>query len=63
VSEVERDSEAGTAMAMFRKAVELGNKGNFPFELLRIPESFQHRADFRLFLMDLRMPDDPFIGP
>jgi tetratricopeptide (TPR) repeat protein len=64
VSQVAREIEAGTAMAMFCQAVELGDKGHFfGLDLIDIPAPFQRRADFRLFQMDLRMPDDPFAEP
>jgi serine/threonine-protein kinase len=62
-SEFETEIEAGTAMALFRQAVELGYRSFFGSDVLTLPERFQQRADFRLFLMDLRMPDDPFAGP
>jgi hypothetical protein len=63
VSQVARESEAGAAMALFCQTVALGYKIFSSAELSRIPEPFQQRADFRLFLMDLRMPDDPFAEP
>jgi serine/threonine-protein kinase len=63
VSEVARESVAGTAMALFRQVVEFGDKATFSrVNLLEIPELFRQRADFRLFLMDVQMPDDPFAG-
>jgi tetratricopeptide (TPR) repeat protein len=58
VSEVEREIEARTAVGLFRDAVNLGNKR---FLGVILPMPFQQRADFRLFLMDLRMPNDPFV--
>ena len=63
VSEIEREIEAGRAMAMFRRAKDLGGKGRVAQQELEIPKPFQQREDFRLFVMDLRMPDDPFVGP
>ena len=60
VSEVDREIEASTTVAMFRHALELGVKN---FSTDKLPESFQKREDFRLFLMDVRMPVDAFVRP
>jgi serine/threonine-protein kinase len=57
VSEAERESEARTAMSLFRRATELGLRY---VAVHVLPESFAKRDDFRLYLMDLAMPADVF---
>ncbi len=54
--------EAQTAIALWRRNFELGDR-DLSFYDFDLPEPFIQRADFRLLLMDLAMPNNPFVGP
>ena len=49
-------------MALWRRNFELGDRDLLLYDLA-LPEPFIQRADFRLLMLDLAMPNDPFVGP
>jgi eukaryotic-like serine/threonine-protein kinase len=60
VSADERSSEADTAMAVLHKAFAMGFRSGDAFRNESALDSLRDRTDFRLLMMDLAMPADPF---
>ena len=60
LSSAEAASESDAAMALVHKAVAMGYRGHFIYRYDDALLPFRHRADFRLLLMDLAMPAQPF---
>jgi hypothetical protein len=60
VSAAEAASEADVAMALLHKAVALGYRSPDIFRTEDALDPLRGRDDFRLLLMDLAMPADPF---
>src|SRR5262249_19246782 len=60
VSAGEGASEAETAMALLHKAVGLGFRNADAFRTEGALDPLRARDDFRLLMMDLAMPADPF---
>src|SRR5262249_62021230 len=60
VSAAEAVSEADAAMALLRKAVEMGYRSPDAYRTEDALDPLRDRDDFRLLLMDLAMPADPF---
>ncbi len=60
LSSAEAASEADAAMALLHKAVAMGYRGHFIYRYDDALDPLRHRADFRLLLMDLAMPAEPF---
>ncbi len=60
VSADEQSSEADTAMAVLQKAVAMGFRSGDAFRNESALDSLRDRTDFRLLMMDLAMPADPF---
>ena len=56
----ERSSEADTAMAVLHKAVAMGFRSGDAFRSESALDPLRDRTDFRLLMMDLAMPADPF---
>jgi eukaryotic-like serine/threonine-protein kinase len=60
LSAAEAGSEADAAMALLHKAVAMGYRGHYIYRNDDALDPLRHRADFRLLLMDLAMPAEPF---
>ena len=60
VSAAEASSEADAAMALLHKAVGMGYRNADAFRTEDALDPLRDRADFRLLMMDLAMPADPF---
>jgi hypothetical protein len=60
VSAAEAVTEADAAMAVLRKTVAMGYRGLDRFRADDALDPLRSRDDFRLLLMDLAMPTDPF---
>jgi serine/threonine protein kinase/tetratricopeptide (TPR) repeat protein len=60
VSADEGSSEADTAMAALYKAVAMGFRGGDAFRNESALDPLRNRTDFRLLMMDLAMPAEPF---
>jgi hypothetical protein len=60
VSAAEGAAEAETAMTLLRKAVVMGFRGA-PLRTEYALDPLRGRDDFRLLLMDLTFPADPFV--
>ena len=60
VSAAEASSEAGKAMALLKKAVGMGYRNADTFRTEPALEPLRNRDDFRLLMMDLEFPADPF---
>ena len=60
VSADERSNEADTAMAVLHKAVAMGFRSGDAFRNESALDPLRDRTDFRLLMMDLAMPADPF---
>ena len=60
VSAAEASSEADTAMALLRKAIELGFSSADAYRTEDALDPLRSRDDFRLLMLDLAMPADPF---
>jgi hypothetical protein len=52
--------EADRAMDLLRQAVAMGHRDPVGFRAETALAPLRDRADFRLLLMDLEMPDEPF---
>jgi hypothetical protein len=60
VSATDAASEADAAMALLGKAVEMGYRSAVVYRAESALEPLRRRDDFRLLMMDLVMPADPF---
>jgi tetratricopeptide (TPR) repeat protein len=60
ISAAERDSELNLAMAFLRQAAEKGYRNPEFFRTETALDPLRGRDDFRLFMMDLAMPEDPW---
>jgi hypothetical protein len=60
VSAAEAVTDADAAMALFRKAIEMGYSAVSMYRTEDVLDSLRSRDDFRLLMMDLAMPSDPF---
>ncbi len=60
VSAAEASSEAETAMALLHKAVGRGYRSPDAYRIEDALDPLRGRADFRLLMMDLAMPSEPF---
>jgi tetratricopeptide (TPR) repeat protein len=60
VSAAEAVTEADAAMALLRKAVEVGYRSLDAFRHEDALDPLRDRPDFRLLMMDLAMPGEPF---
>jgi tetratricopeptide (TPR) repeat protein len=60
VSAIEAASEAGTAMARLHKAVGVGFRSPDAYRTEDALDPLRGREDFRLLMMDLAMPGEPF---
>jgi serine/threonine protein kinase len=60
VSAGEGDVEAGEAMPALRKAVAMGYRSPETYRTEDELDPLRGREDFKLLIMDLAMPDDPF---
>jgi eukaryotic-like serine/threonine-protein kinase len=63
ISADEGSSESDTAMAVLHKAVALGFRSGDAFRNESALDPLRDRTDFRLLMMDLAMPADPFAAP
>jgi eukaryotic-like serine/threonine-protein kinase len=54
------ESEADKAIALLRRAVLNGYRGAVAFATEAALDPLRERSDFRLLMMDLAMPADPF---
>jgi eukaryotic-like serine/threonine-protein kinase len=62
VSAAEAVTEADAAMELFRKAIEMGYRAVSIYRAEDVLDSLRSRDDFRLLMMDLAMPAEPFDG-
>ena len=60
VSPAEAASEADAAMALLHKAVGMGYRNAAAFRAEDALDPLRDRPDFRLLMMDLAMPAEPF---
>jgi eukaryotic-like serine/threonine-protein kinase len=60
VSAAEAVIEADAAMALFRKAIEMGYRAVYTYRDEDVLDSLRSRDDFRLLMMNLAMPVEPF---
>jgi hypothetical protein len=60
VPAAEAVTEADAAMALLRKAVTLGYRTLDSYRASDILDVLRNRDEFRLLMLDLAMPDDPF---
>ena len=60
VSAEEVASEADAAMSLLRRAVGQGHRGAQDFRTQDALDPLRGREDFRLLMMDLAMPAEPF---
>jgi serine/threonine-protein kinase len=56
-------AQADRAMALLRRASAMGYRNADAYRNEDALEPLRNRPDFRLLLMDLAMPDEPFAGP
>jgi serine/threonine-protein kinase len=63
VSAADATSEAETAVALLRKAVGVGYRNPEAYSTEDALDPLRGRDDFRLLMMDLDMPVEPFAGP
>jgi serine/threonine-protein kinase len=63
VSSAEAPAEADAAMALLHRAVARGYRSADSFRTEDALDPLRGRDDFRLLVMDLAMPADPFDGP
>jgi serine/threonine protein kinase/tetratricopeptide (TPR) repeat protein len=63
VSAAEDTSEAETAMALLHKAVDMGYRTPDAYRTEDALDPLRGREDFRLLMMDLAFPAEPFAGP
>jgi eukaryotic-like serine/threonine-protein kinase len=63
VSDAEATSEAETAVALLRKAVGVGYRNPDAYRTEDALDPLRDRDDFRLLMMDVGMPAEPFAGP
>ena len=59
----EAASEADAAMALLRKAAGMGYRGADAYRTEDALDPLRGRDDFRLLMMDLAMPAEPFVAP
>src|SRR5262249_25455477 len=52
--------EAARAIALLRRAIDLGHRNRAYYRYETALDGLRHRADFRLLMQDLAMPADPF---
>jgi len=62
-SAAEASGEAGAAMALLRKAVAMGDRDPGALRTEDALDPLRDRLDFRLLLMDLSFPAEPFAAP
>ena len=60
VSSAEAVTEADAAMALFRKAIELGYRAVYIYRAEDALDPLRSRDDFRLLIVDLEFPSEPF---
>jgi len=60
VSAAEGEAEAGRATGLLRKAVGMGYRNAAAFRTDSALDPLRNRPDFRVLMMDLVMPHDPF---
>jgi serine/threonine protein kinase/tetratricopeptide (TPR) repeat protein len=64
VSAAEAARAADKAMELLTQSVKMGIRNANEFRIESALDSLRHRADFRLLMMDVAVPDDPFAhGP
>jgi hypothetical protein len=63
LSAAEAVSEADAVMALLHKAVGLGYRSPDAFRTEDALDPLRDRDDFKLLILDLAMPADPFVGP
>ncbi len=56
----ERDAETGRAMDLLRRAVAMGYRDPSAYRTETALDPLRERSDFRLLLIDLAFPADPF---
>ena len=59
-SAAEREEEAARAMELLRRASAMGYRNANAFRTESALAPLNHRGDFRLLMMDLAMPAEPF---
>jgi hypothetical protein len=60
VSAAEASSEADTAMALLHQAIDLGFRSADVYRTEDALNALRSRRDFRLLMMDVAFPADPF---
>ena len=60
VSAIERDDHTLRAMELLSRAIAMGNRFAPMFATDRGLDPLRSRDDFRLLMMDLAFPDEPF---
>ena len=59
-SDTTRETEAENALALLRRAIDLGYRDPVTFRTETALDPLRGRADFRLLTMDLDFPAEPF---
>jgi hypothetical protein len=60
VSEAEGEKEAGRSMEWLRRAAAIGYRNVHSYRTADVLDPLRSRDDFKLLMMDLAMPGDPF---
>jgi len=62
VSAGEADAEAAKALALLRRAAAMGYRDPATYRNVTALDPLRGRPDFRLLILDLAFPTDPFAG-